>query len=128
MLLLQGRSQAAPVIVNLAITYLNQWSEAKFFSVSDNSPPSCPIAATWSFPTPGTLKMNTNAAVNKHTNKTGLARITRCHSSTMIASGCTPIVGTIDVPLAEALSIREALSWLKDHNISNVIVESNERL
>lgn len=124
MLLLQGRSQAAPVIVNLAITYLNQWSEAKFFSVSDNSPPSCPIAATWSFPTPGTLKMNTNAAVNKHTNKTYLAWILQCHSSTMIVVGCTLIAGIIDILLACRRSTA-ALSWLKDHNIYNVIIESN---
>lgn len=102
---------------------LHQWREAQL--IVDHFHPRTQHNASriWIPPPPSWLKLNIDVAVKPNDNHTGLAWILRDPSQSVIAAECIPIHGVLSVALAEALAIREALSWIHSTNLSNVIIE-----
>lgn len=80
--------------------------------------------ARWRPPPAGMVKVNCDAALFEQQHATGVGWVMRDSSGKFLATaGC--LWHTLYDPLvAEAMSIREALSWIKDRRLSNVQVET----
>lgn len=96
-----------------ATSLLTSWQEVQ--NRSGNGLMRLPrgVIDTWSPPPSGWLKMNTDAAVCNTRNKLGLAWILRRADHSIMAACAIPMPWKMDVPMAEALTIRETLSWIK---------------
>lgn len=73
----------------------------------------------------GKLKMNVDAAINIHAAAMGLDSVIRDEEGKFVAARGAQWRGNFTPREAEAVAIREALSWLKLHNFDNVHVESD---
>ncbi|XP_031091006.1 uncharacterized protein LOC115996003 [Ipomoea triloba] len=83
---------------------------------------------TWRKPSHGRLKMNTDAALDVVNNSMGLGWVLRDDEGRFLACKSLCISGCYGVKEAEALCIREALSWLKDTGMGDVDVETDSQL
>ncbi|XP_073137691.1 uncharacterized protein [Henckelia pumila] len=91
-----------------------------------NSPPRTQQSdSKWIKPPRQFLKCNVDAAIFNSPPRMRFGCIIRDSVGEAVAAvhGCFP--GVFDPRTAEALSIREALSWLKDLSYSNIMVESD---
>lgn len=114
------------VLTNSAYHFLHHWQEEQWARVaSDVHIVPHGAAIVWSPLPSGWLKMNTDAAVSAIGGHAGLAWILRRPDLSVVAAAAIPIARVLNVELAEALTIREALSWLKDNHFSNVYLESD---
>lgn len=86
------------------------------------------VVDAWSPLPSGWLKMNTDTAVCNTGNKSGLVWILRRADHSVMAASANPMPRRMDVPMAEALMICEALSWIKNSSLDNVILESDADL
>lgn len=77
----------------------------------------------WSKPLDGWFKINVDAAIDKHNKKMGLGCIIRNSNGNFIAAQGIPWKGVYSSKEAEAISVREALSWLKYRRMDNVQLE-----
>ncbi|XP_031121132.1 uncharacterized protein LOC116024378 [Ipomoea triloba] len=78
-----------------------------------NTTPISAITETWKKPLGGRLKMKTDAAFNEANNSMGLGWVLCDDQGRFLASKSMCITGCYGVKEAEAICIREALSWLK---------------
>ncbi|KAF4347921.1 hypothetical protein F8388_001865 [Cannabis sativa] len=81
---------------------------------------------TWEPPPVGTLKLNTDAAVSSHQNKTGGGVIVRDHTGKIIAATAFSRVGQMQPKVAEGWVLWEGLKWSRDNgiNIDHIEVDS----
>ena len=79
----------------------------------------------WSPPRVRWLKCNTDAAVFANEGRVGMGSVIRDESGKFVAALCCNIRGNYLPRDAEALSIREALSWVKSMKLSKVIIETD---
>lgn len=114
-------------IVTLAIQILNNWEFAQdksfdfsFGFISQTEGDMC-----WKQPQTGTIKINTDAALFEDSNLYSYAMIARNHEGQMLQVKSSCRQGNADPEMAEAVGIREALSWIKEHNWPQGIVESD---
>lgn len=82
----------------------------------------------WEKPTQGWLKLNIDAAIDKHNHKMGLGWIMRGEEGHFMAAKCYPLHGNFSPKEAEAVAVREALSWLKNRRHDKVLVETDSLL
>lgn len=82
----------------------------------------------WAAPTPSFLKLNSDAALFHHEQRTGFGFILRDSTNCVIKCSSWTMQGVLDPTVAEALGIREALSWLKANNFSQVEFETDCQL
>lgn len=110
-------------IVHKTRSFLHDWSQLNFSSTqhSNSNMPS----VKWTKPSPGFLKLNTDAALDKSKGKMGFGWVLRDEHGTFVAASCMPKDGLCAPKEAEAMAIREALSWLKNNNYSRVKIESD---
>ncbi|XP_031091127.1 uncharacterized protein LOC115996126 [Ipomoea triloba] len=109
-------------IVARAKTHLSEWS---YMHARDEFAPlqHSTSIIKWKNPPPGRLKLNVDAAVNKTRGHMGFGWILRDDQGSFVAAVSTPWYGLFSVKEAEAIAVREALSWLKANNISHCDVE-----
>ncbi|XP_073138172.1 uncharacterized protein [Henckelia pumila] len=93
-----------------------------------NSVPKHNYDTYWRKPPPHFLKCNVDAAIFNDPPRMGFGCLVRDEHGSVVAASHGCIFGISDPTLAKALSIREALSWLKELNLSNLIVESDALL
>nr|GME04994.1 uncharacterized protein LOC109155154 [Ipomoea batatas] len=86
------------------------------------------IVAKWEKPPSGWLKVNTDAATASQDLKVGLGFIIRDSESSFVAAVATCYQNDYHPKLAEAISIREALKWLKGKSMDNVQIETDSLL
>lgn len=115
-------------IVNLAGSFLAQWQHAQILINGDLLSDQNSGVVSWCKPACGWLKCNVDGAVFSSESKLGFGMVLRNSEGTMIAARCGSILGPADSVLAEAVSFREALSWLKRLGASQVIVESDSSM
>lgn len=117
-----NRSTSARIIVDKARAYLRDWREATAVNVqnSSNNPS---FIVKWEKPQSGWYKLNVDAAINEEGGKMGFGWVLRDDHGTFKAAKCTPWKGVYSPKEAEAIAVREALSWLKAHNYDKVTVE-----
>lgn len=123
------RNKKIPVdfVVVTSRSVLNQWVKAQ-------SKCDVPIAAflhttygheKWQKPPPGTVKLNVDAALFPELGTFSFACLARDHRGQPIGALSRCFNGVILPELAEAMGFREALSWLKTHNWSSIILETD---
>ena len=82
-------------------------------------------AGTWSPPEPGMIKLNVDGAIFDSLEKFGFSLIARDHNDLLIEGQAKLLQGLAQPKLAEAIGIREALSWIKRNPWKKAIVESD---
>ncbi|XP_074342142.1 uncharacterized protein LOC141679575 [Apium graveolens] len=112
---------------NSARVALSQWKEAqdKLFDRSWGLLNENDGNERWNFPTKNQTKVNTDAAVFALTNCYSYAFSARNHKGELMEAQSKCKVGTISPDCAEVMDIREVLSWIKDKQMENVVVETD---
>lgn len=78
----------------------------------------------WEHPQEGTVKIKFGASIFETFNSYCLSMVAWNHEGALITASVS-CSGRMAPELAEALSIREALSWIKNKSTSPVIVDTN---
>lgn len=79
----------------------------------------------WRLPQYNRIKVNTDAAIFESSNKYSYAFVARNHDGQLVEARSRCIQGKVSPEIAEAFGIREALSWIKGTNQSEVDVETD---
>ncbi|KAF4383936.1 hypothetical protein G4B88_016369 [Cannabis sativa] len=84
----------------------------------------------WEPPPVGFLKLNTDAAISSHQNKTGGGALVRDHTGKIIAATAFNRIGQLHPQAAEGWALLEALKWCQDKgiNINHVEVDCKNLL
>lgn len=112
------------MIVERATCYLLEWNEAVNV-VNQNSMTRDVSVERWVKPQFGWLKMNIDAAVDANGNMTGFGWVIRDNVCSFVTAKCLSKLGVHLPKEAEALAIREALSWIKANQMEYVQAESD---
>ncbi|XP_019178318.1 PREDICTED: uncharacterized protein LOC109173534 [Ipomoea nil] len=80
-------------------------------------------AAMWTPPPRHTLKCNVDAASSIEGASYGA--VVRDHAGDFVAAKSGRIEGIVDPYMAEAIGVREMLSWLKEQHHRSIIIESD---
>uniref|UniRef100_A0A803PR19 Reverse transcriptase domain-containing protein n=1 Tax=Cannabis sativa TaxID=3483 RepID=A0A803PR19_CANSA len=80
---------------------------------------------SWTKPDDGMIKVNVDGATFETSNSFGTGLIARDSKGAVILASSTFSNGFYNAPFAEIISIKEALSWIKDSNLSNVVIETD---
>ena len=77
----------------------------------------------WSKPPTGWLKCNVDAGVFRSHDNFSFGGVIRDAGGTFVVAKCQCFPGSFHLHEAEALAVREALSWIKNLQISKIIFE-----
>ncbi|XP_060963958.1 uncharacterized protein LOC115723947 [Cannabis sativa] len=125
-LIWQQRSRSVKDVVTFANSSLDQWLKAQG---KGNIPLLSPLkdgdgSELWLKPSIG-IKLNVDAAIFERSSKHGFGCVVRDTEGTLTAAFAGVKTGSVSPELVEVMGIREALSWLKNHSFSQVIVETD---
>lgn len=126
-LLLNKKGLDAFEVVTMERIVLEQWKNAQdhTFDLSLGLLKTLDGVAKWHPSSPGGLKINTNSTRFIQPDRFSLGVITRDHSKDLLEAKARCVRGSVEPDLAEAINIREALSWIKYRRWSKVEVESD---
>ena len=126
----RNKSWSAGHILHIAGNMMNQWQEAHHLKGlhSGNPQQPDPYPTTWQKPMVGWYKMNVDAAVDPNRSLTGCGSILRDAEGHFISARAAPVQISLPPNEAEAMSMREALSWLKHMHLPQVIVEMDSQV
>lgn len=114
-------------VVASAIQVLDHWKNAQdrsydssfgFMTLTDGD-------VHWKQPQEGTIKINTDAALFEDSNCYAYAMVARDHEGKLVEAISSCKQGRVDPELAEAIGIREALSWIKAKAWPSVVLETD---
>lgn len=110
-------------IVNGAGVMLFQWQQAQIkqqrgFSSNDRDG-----AAMWQKPSSGWITCNVDAAVKVDSGWSSFGCVFRDTSGSFVSSYGGALAGIVDSKIVEVMAFREALSWLKSLQVTNVLIE-----
>lgn len=77
----------------------------------------------WEKPIAEWVKLNVDATLDSNSFKMGFGFVLCKENEDFVAEKGVPFNGLFTPKEAEAIGVREALSWLKGHNVDSVIVE-----
>lgn len=119
------RSSSVLQVLNYAGRFLFQWQSARkqLFLADVNVVNGNHGAVCWEKPCFGWLKCNVDAAIFKAQGKFSVGCVIRNSGGEFVTARCECFPGIFDSREAEALGIREALSWVKRLQLPNVIIE-----
>lgn len=120
-------SLEAKEVVESARTVLNQWRQVQDKSFDDflGYMTQDDGHELWQKPQLNRVKVNTDAAIFEHSNQYSYAFVARDHSRQLIEAHSNCKQGMVTPELAEAIGVKEALSWIKDCRYCNVEVETD---
>ncbi|KAL8109427.1 hypothetical protein AgCh_025503 [Apium graveolens] len=122
----QRNTEVLEVVV-VAKVILNQWKYAQdktfdltlsFLNEEDGD-------ERWMIPQENKIKVNCDAAIFEETNTYSYAFIGRDHAGAVLEAKSVCRMGNIAPENAEAIGVREALSWIKEQEIQNARVETD---
>lgn len=120
----EQKSMAVTEVVDSALLSLNQLKSAqdRSFDSSLGFMTQADGHEHWEQPLQGTVKINNDAAIFDNLGCYSYSMIVRDHQGEMMEarSSCKP--GDMDPFMAEAISIREALGWVKKKECMNVAI------
>ncbi|KAM6591280.1 hypothetical protein CsatA_013885 [Cannabis sativa] len=85
-------------------------------------------AERWTKPEANKIKINVDAALFPHDNSYGFRIVARDSSSNLIEAKTWYYGGVYDAEVVETMGVKEALSWIKSKNWSDVKTETNSML
>ncbi|KAM6584214.1 hypothetical protein CsatB_011216 [Cannabis sativa] len=114
-------------IVLLARTYLNQWQTAQNSNVTYPNPGLIPGdgAEQWQPPHGDSFKVNVDAAIFANTTQFGFGFVVRNSQGLLIEGVTKRFNGSATPEFVEALGVKEALSWIKRNQPTQVILETD---
>ena len=121
-----GHNGRAKSLVNAAGHYLFQWQEAKrknFIIIEKVQLGHGSVC--WVKPPLGWLKCNVDARIFSSQGRYSFGGVIRDYGGGFVAAKCQSFSGLFRPREAEALAVREALSWIKNLHLSTVIVETD---
>ncbi|XP_031106138.1 uncharacterized protein LOC116010768 [Ipomoea triloba] len=106
---------------------LNPFERLEDITESDrtNRPPQVNVTVKWKKLKTGWSKLNVDAAIDANSGRMGFGWILRDDNGHFKAARCTPWNGVFSPKEAEAVAIREALSWIKSSRLDHVILETD---
>ncbi|XP_060959144.1 uncharacterized protein LOC133030423 [Cannabis sativa] len=107
--------------------YLDQWRCAQSFECESSWPllQARDVVERWTASHGNSVKINVDAAIFNNGEKYGIGLVVR-NGSGLLVEGCTRLFfGQVEPVLAEAIGVREALSWIKDRRWRDVYVETD---
>ncbi|XP_019150973.1 PREDICTED: uncharacterized protein LOC109147770 [Ipomoea nil] len=108
-----------------ALLFLDCWGNANEKLPAGVAHSDSHVVEGWARPSHGRLKLNTDAALNVEDNAMGFGWVLRDDVGNFLAAKNIRMPGLCAVREAEVLSIREALSWLRDTGLGAVDVETD---
>ncbi|XP_060974297.1 uncharacterized protein LOC133039416 [Cannabis sativa] len=123
----QNKFKSPENIVTSAKSYLSQWKHAHFsgFELLAAGLNQGDGAEHWVPPSENNVKVNVDAAIFEGSQQFGVGWVARDHRGLFI-HGHTRLFNVQSTPeLAEAVGIREALSWIKDSGMQQVVLETD---
>ncbi|XP_074361952.1 uncharacterized protein LOC141702152, partial [Apium graveolens] len=116
-----NRKSRAGNVVSNAIAYLSQWKDVQ--KMGNNNLPrpgnSTGSLERWSKPDIGCVKVNCDATIFNNSNQFGVGWIVRDERGKLVHAACLSFQGKPEVHFAEAVGMREALSWVKSELDNN---------
>lgn len=82
----------------------------------------------WCKPPAGWLKVNIDAAWVSQANTTSMGCVIRDEAGEFVRARCSEMQPCVEPKMAEALSLKEALAWIKDWRSAQVIFETDSKL
>ncbi|KAJ9184889.1 hypothetical protein P3X46_004574 [Hevea brasiliensis] len=107
---------------------LLQWQDAQFLPVLENNSAAITQITGWLPPMLDRIKCNTDAALDVNQERVGVGWVFCDSHGIFVAAKVKSFMGRIDSLQAEALSFREALSWVKSKGWKNVDFETDSQL
>ncbi|XP_019155377.1 PREDICTED: uncharacterized protein LOC109152245 [Ipomoea nil] len=104
------------------------WKDAKESAHVFHSLPNTGSNVQWTKPSPGRVKVNTDAAFDYANNCMGMGWVLRNEEGRFLAAKGLNVRGCFNVNEAEAYAIQKALSWLKDLGLGEVDVETDSQV
>lgn len=120
-----GKHAPAVRVIGSALNLLSQWTVAQKSFRKTSSNPVAEGDFKWVRPVAGTVKCNIDGSVFEAQGKVGFGFVIRNDLGHFLHARNGSISAPLDPLLAEAISCREALSWIKDAGLSNVCVEAD---
>ncbi|KAL8110299.1 hypothetical protein AgCh_026140 [Apium graveolens] len=112
-------------VIESTISVLNQWRSVQdmdrfmgYITQEDGD-------EHWNPPPFDSIKINTDATIFQDSDMYSHAFVVQDHNGRLVEAGSKCSRGNLSPDLAEALSIREALSWLKEKEYVNAVLESD---
>ncbi|KAM6583555.1 hypothetical protein CsatB_010557 [Cannabis sativa] len=123
----QGKSFNISAIIVSAKSYLDQWKHAQKTQIESlwSTLQDYDGMERWVKPQENSIKINVDAAIFERQNQFGCALVVRDHNGLLIEGRTKLHIGNIAPSVAEALSFREALSWLKDQSYNPIWIETD---
>ncbi|XP_019197196.1 PREDICTED: uncharacterized protein LOC109191080 [Ipomoea nil] len=119
-----GSLPSPSTLVEGSRRYLANWTnivrEDTATSIAKNS-----SVHKWDKPSSGFYKLNTDVAVSTLNRSMGFGWVLRNDTGQFVAAECIPGKGVFTPKEAEAMAIREALSWIKREGITHLQIESD---
>ena len=117
-------------ILTIANRCFTQWNEAQRvrFRVNDIVCHLQQQPAIWEKLVDGMLKLNVDAALFSAKGLVGVSCVLRDSTGSFIAAKATTVNLQVQPHEAEAVGVREALSWIKHDNRLNIIVEMDAKI
>ncbi|XP_073132699.1 uncharacterized protein [Henckelia pumila] len=123
-----GTCSTANHVYLSALDLLSQWNKAQLKIASNLQATQLSCVSTWQRPPEHFLKCNVDAAVHTSPPHVGFGCIIRDSHGIVLAATQGRMHGNYDPAMAEALAIREALSWIRNLHLSSIIMESDALL
>ncbi|KAM6547829.1 hypothetical protein CsatB_019505 [Cannabis sativa] len=126
-LLWKNKTRTAAEVVSHARSVLDQWCYAQSnrfepLMVSKNNHHK---EEHWSQPEANKIKVNVEGAIFQSTGSYGVGIVARDSNGQLIEASTILRVGNVQSTTVEAFGIKEALSWIKGKQWSNVVVETD---
>lgn len=115
-------STSPRVIVEGAKTFLYNWRDA-MKEIKNQTQYSADLQVRWKKPPVGWVKLNVDATFNRETKSMGLGCVLRDAEGNFVSARSLQWKGLFLVKEAEALGIRDALSWVKGMGFEAIVVE-----
>ncbi|KAM6555534.1 hypothetical protein CsatB_002553 [Cannabis sativa] len=114
-------------IVVSAKGYLDHWTSAQnsLIETSWTGLQSGDGAELWCPPTENSIKINVDAAMFNGGNSYGIGLVARDRHSPLVEARMECFLDRVNPEVAEAIGVREALSWIKNRNWPRVVVETD---
>ncbi|KAH9729134.1 hypothetical protein KPL70_009263 [Citrus sinensis] len=115
-----------PQVLNKAGQDLFQWQRARQLSHFTQMPADLTLGSfCWKRPRVGWFKCNVDAATSRATTRISYGTVIRSSEGQFLAAKCGSLVGNFEAREAEALGVREVLSWLKNTQFFPIIIETD---
>ncbi|XP_019167808.1 PREDICTED: uncharacterized protein LOC109163513 [Ipomoea nil] len=116
------------LILRRTMSFWENWRQAQVATHQHTNGDIATNITRWTPPPVGKLKLNSDATINQVANAMGFGWVLRDEDGAFLAAKNMQAPRSYTVEEAEAMSLREALSWLKDTGMGDVVVEIDSQL